>query len=127
MLSFSGWRLSSVTAKRHIQHPVQRLNAPVAPHRLREPLAADVARAHIITDLARLRAVRMRRPPQRIADRLDLRPVRRRREVARHLREEIAALVEAAMRLLLTLIGPVLHVREVALDLLREVRRDGGV
>src|SRR5512135_3843988 len=76
-----------VLAKVHIQHPVPRLDPPVAAHRFAEPLPAEIAAAEVVAYLVRLRAVGVPRDPHRVADRLDPRPVLRRREVTRHLRE----------------------------------------
>src|SRR5829696_10163886 len=46
-----------VLAEVHVQHPVHRLDPPVAAHRLAEPLAAEIPTAEIIAHLVRLRAV----------------------------------------------------------------------
>jgi hypothetical protein len=43
----------------HVQHPVHRLDAPMAADRFAEPLAAERAAAEIMAHLVRLRAVGM--------------------------------------------------------------------
>ena len=50
-------RPAVVLAKVHIQHPVHRLDPPVASHRLRETLAAQIATAQIKTHLVRLTTI----------------------------------------------------------------------
>src|ERR1700733_5200122 len=73
-----------VLAEVDVQHPVHRLDPPVAAYGLREPLAAEAATAEIITHLVRLATVGMPRDSNRAADRLHPGPVLPAREITRY-------------------------------------------
>src|SRR3954464_440338 len=104
-----------VLAEVHVQDPVHRLDPPVAADRLAEPLAAEIAGAEVVPHLVRLRAVAMTRDPHGVADRLHTRPVLRRPESMRHLREIIRTFVDAAASLVERLVAAVAEVLQVAL------------
>src|SRR5690349_17226075 len=103
-----------VLAEVNVQHPVHRLDPPMATDRFRETLAAEIAAAEVIPHLVRLRAVGMLRDPYGVADRLDPRPVLRRCETTRHLCEITRPLVDPAVSLLTRLVAPVLEFLQVA-------------
>src|SRR5271163_3992546 len=104
----------------HVKHPVHRLDPPVAAHRLREPLAAERTTAEIITHLVRLSTVAMPRDPHCTADRLHPRPVLPAGEITRYLREIIISIVNAAVPVLMRLVGLKLEVFQAALQVIEE-------
>src|ERR1700689_3906229 len=94
-----------VLAEVYVQHPVHRLDPPVASHCLREALAAEGATAEIITHLVRLATIGMPRDSYRAADRLHPRPVLPAREITRDFRHIIVPIVDAAVPILMRLVG----------------------
>lgn len=113
-------RAAVVLVEVHVQHSVHRLDAPMASHRLREPLPAERTTAEIITHLVRLRAVGMPRDPHRVADRLHPRPVLTAREITRYFRDIIVPIVDAAVPVLMRLVGLMLEVFQVAFQVIEE-------
>ena len=64
-----------VLAEVHVQHPVHRLDAPVAAHRFAEPLAAEITAENVVPRLVGLTAVGVLRHPQGVANGLDPGPL----------------------------------------------------
>src|SRR3954454_12363146 len=86
--------------------------------------AAEIAAAEIVAHLVRLRAVGLPRDPHRVADRLDPRPVLRRSEVTRRLREIIRPLVDPTVPVVERLVIAVPQVFQVAFQVIEEIRLD---
>src|SRR4051795_2292481 len=61
-------RAAVVLAEGHVQHPVHRLDAPMATNRLAEPLAAEITAEDVEPRLVRLAAVGIPGHPQGITD-----------------------------------------------------------
>ena len=116
-----------VFAEGHVEHPVHRLDAPVAPHRLAESFAAQVAGGDVVADFAGLAAVAVGGQAEGVADGFDFVPVRGRGEVAGDFGEEVGAFVGAAVAFIAGFVGAVFEVFEVASDGVVEVGFDGGV
>src|SRR3982751_5383729 len=115
-------RATVVLAEVHVQHPVHRLDAPMATNRLTETLAAEITAEDVEPRLVGLAAVGVLGHPQGIADRLDPRPFLLEREVTRDPGEKIRSLIDPAVRGLARLMAPISESLQVALKVLLEVR-----
>jgi hypothetical protein len=114
-----------VLAEGDVEHPVHRLDGPVAALRLGEPFRAQVAGAEVAGDFAGLAAVVVGGESEGVADGFDFGPLRGRGEVAGDFAEEVGAFVGAAVALVAGFTGAVFEVFEVAFDGVVETGFDG--
>src|SRR4051812_49767877 len=91
--SFAG--AAVVFTKVHVQHPMHRLDAPMATDRFSKPFAAEIACSKVVSHFVRLRAVVMLSEAKSVADCFHPGPILFGAEIARRLREKIGAFVLA--------------------------------